>query len=940
MANCNNQRDVLRSISIAAKPDKVTYDSGEALDTTGLKVSGNYSRANGQNASSKIITGYTVTPAIITGAPGTAQTVTVSFTAYTNAALSSSTTYTATFTVTINGGTTEPPPSGSMLPLYLGEGNNKVILEWSAPWNNLSVSQGSGEIMHLSAAAADYIGGLNAQPVNSSVGLLSQYGSLTLKARGAGAFALALSEEDAKGDSIYQHIVQMNSTEWQTITIPFAQSEWEQDPDNGADGVNNTDDGIFGNGEFRGIMLNFGGGIAVNLDLDDLRLLPAAPASQLTSLSVNFDPGANKIYPTTPINNLKNYLKVTANYADNTSVLLNSSDYTLSGTLAAGVSRVTASYAAGGVTKQAGFNVTVAENAGSGSPVKIVVLGESFSDGYSENAADGYNKLNHINYDATAGTCPSSLAWPGQLEELFNDNGGGVTIANHSAAGATTAWGVAKFAKFVIEENPDILIIELCGNDLANNVPISTTSANIANMIQRLKAHNPAAKIYFLRWYGENTHSWFITSAWREGMNSLLATFSNTYGLDIISYIPSGLWEDMNMYDGLHPNVKGSAIIAEHVYNYIQGYVNTLTAGSGGHDDGGNSGDSGGGDAGGGSEDLSGRYLRVSGNKIEYVNNSSVQEVVLRGVNVWDFNHYTSGAQPSFNYIANTLHANAVRIPVHPGFWNTTTSLARLKTKVQEALDAGLFVIIDYHTIAYPDGWRNEYKEGSAYLYDASFAKAKTFWDTISQQEEFGDGRILFELWNEPVGNNGDGVYDKSGWAPLKSYWEQLIKIIRDNGKNNIVIAGGETWTHNLMGIKDNLIDKNIGNGIAYAWHIYTEEVTYSNPSKSASQFTAQDIIDWANWYLDGLNAAAPVLVTEWGYEWEDYAYLSAWKDPFRDSFLKAKNLHSFAWCYNNSYTPKMISGSSYPGTLNAFGNYVKDYLQSHYDNGEQMFAQ
>lgn len=73
----------------------------------------------------------------------------------------------------------------------------------------------------------------------------------------------------------------------------------------------------------------------------------------LTSITAVFNPESANIYDTYTLDALKQYLTVTANYADSTSATV--TDYTLSGDLEAGTSAVTASY--GG--KTATFNVTV-----------------------------------------------------------------------------------------------------------------------------------------------------------------------------------------------------------------------------------------------------------------------------------------------------------------------------------------------------------------------------------------------------------------------------------------------------------------------------------------------------------------------------------------------------------------------------------------------------
>lgn len=73
----------------------------------------------------------------------------------------------------------------------------------------------------------------------------------------------------------------------------------------------------------------------------------------VTSITAVFNQGQNVIYDTDDLDTLRQYLTVTAHFEDNTSATI--TDYTLSGTLEAGTSTITVSYAG----KTTTFNVTV-----------------------------------------------------------------------------------------------------------------------------------------------------------------------------------------------------------------------------------------------------------------------------------------------------------------------------------------------------------------------------------------------------------------------------------------------------------------------------------------------------------------------------------------------------------------------------------------------------
>ena len=83
----------------------------------------------------------------------------------------------------------------------------------------------------------------------------------------------------------------------------------------------------------------------------------AVITATLSSISAVFSQGNNTVYDSTALNDLKQYLTVTATYSDSSTAVISAANYTLSGTLSVGTSTITVSY--GG--KTASFTVTVTQ---------------------------------------------------------------------------------------------------------------------------------------------------------------------------------------------------------------------------------------------------------------------------------------------------------------------------------------------------------------------------------------------------------------------------------------------------------------------------------------------------------------------------------------------------------------------------------------------------
>ena len=310
--------------------------------------------------------------------------------------------------------------------------------------------------------------------------------------------------------------------------------------------------------------------------------------------------------------------------------------------------------------------------------------------------------------------------------------------------------------------------------------------------------------------------------------------------------------------------------------------------------------------------------LSVSG--INIVANG--QPVRLRGVSMgdpfWARNPawYPQYSTADYADLAQNWGANVVRISIFPTQWKHTDHaalLAGLAQEVDAALNNGLYVIISYHVIGWPDGWyQAAYPGNPADTYDSSLSVATSFWTQMAQT--YGaDTRIIFDLWNEPAHDAGDWN-DITYWAILKPSYESLIQAVRGNGGQNIVLATGSGWASWLDGIKDNpLADSNV----VYAYHKYSVE-------------GANTPAEW-NRDTGGLIGVKPVIVSEWGYEDADVTNptwpgsQATYGEPFMQ-WLDANQLSNLAWMYHHDWTPALLKAD---GGLTLYGTFVKGYLSS-----------
>uniref|UniRef100_A0AB39A369 Endoglucanase Z4 n=1 Tax=Glenea cantor TaxID=983541 RepID=A0AB39A369_9CUCU len=218
--------------------------------------------------------------------------------------------------------------------------------------------------------------------------------------------------------------------------------------------------------------------------------------------------------------------------------------------------------------------------------------------------------------------------------------------------------------------------------------------------------------------------------------------------------------------------------------------------------------------------------LSVSGNQLVNENGEAVQ---LKGMSlawsIWWPQFYN---EPTVDGIKNGCHSNVVRAPLaietnDGGYLTDPEGQKKLIVDVIEAaIKHDLYVIVDWH-------------EEKAETHQA---QAIQFFDEISKT--YGSyPNIIYETFNEPT--------SQSWSTTLKPYHEAVIKAIRANDPDNLIIVGTPTWSQSVdQAAADPITDQT---NIMYSLHFY------AGTHKQWLRDTAQSALD----------SGIGIFVTEYG---------------------------------------------------------------------------
>ena len=184
----------------------------------------------------------------------------------------------------------------------------------------------------------------------------------------------------------------------------------------------------------------------------------------------------------------------------------------------------------------------------------ILVFGDSLSDGFMLKRSEAY---------------------PALLAKKLRAAGLNFLVTNASASGGTTDGGLERLPPH-LRHKIDVLILELGINDAFRGVPIDQIRNNLQEIIDKVKARSPNARVVIAGIQFPGYAADDYVSAFGQ-MFADLASKNRAalvpYFLETVAGNPS-----LNLADGIHPNAAGQKILAENVWRVLEPVAREVAA--------------------------------------------------------------------------------------------------------------------------------------------------------------------------------------------------------------------------------------------------------------------------------------------------------------------------------------------------------------------------
>ena len=140
-------------------------------------------------------------------------------------------------------------------------------------------------------------------------------------------------------------------------------------------------------------------------------------------------------------------------------------------------------------------------------------------------------------------------------------------VVNASVSGETTSGALARLPKLLQTHRPDVVVIELGGNDGLRGQPPQMIQKNLANLIQHSQKAKAKVVIFGMKMppnYG---------SAYSKAFENNYKVVSQQYKVKLLPFFMEGIAGNKQLMqkDLIHPNAKAQPILLNNAYPYIKG---------------------------------------------------------------------------------------------------------------------------------------------------------------------------------------------------------------------------------------------------------------------------------------------------------------------------------------------------------------------------------
>jgi acyl-CoA thioesterase I len=168
---------------------------------------------------------------------------------------------------------------------------------------------------------------------------------------------------------------------------------------------------------------------------------------------------------------------------------------------------------------------------------------------------------------------PDTEAFPAQVQKRIDAEQLPWRTVNAGLSGETSAGGLRR-VDWVLNQRPDIFVLELGANDGLRGISPGVTQANLQAIIERVRTRYPETRIVLAGMRMPPN----MGADFTEAFDAIFPALARKNGTVLIPFLLAGVATvaNLNQGDGIHPTAAGATVVADVVWKVIRPVVAEL----------------------------------------------------------------------------------------------------------------------------------------------------------------------------------------------------------------------------------------------------------------------------------------------------------------------------------------------------------------------------
>ncbi len=158
-------------------------------------------------------------------------------------------------------------------------------------------------------------------------------------------------------------------------------------------------------------------------------------------------------------------------------------------------------------------------------------------------------------------------AYPAVVGSLLAAEGFDLRVVNAGVSGDTTAGGVARL-DWLLRQEPDVLVVSLGANDGLRGLAVERSEENLRRIVER--ARRAGARVLLCGMLMPPNYG-----PYAEEFNAVFPRLAAELEVSLVPFLLEGVAArpELNLADGMHPNVEGQRRMAQTLLPYLRPLV-------------------------------------------------------------------------------------------------------------------------------------------------------------------------------------------------------------------------------------------------------------------------------------------------------------------------------------------------------------------------------